>query len=118
MVAYILIMENSKNCRIAVGKLGLLEFTRGYYYYVGSAKSGMHRIKRHFRDEKKMRWHIDYILQKFKVIGAVIVKESECKMAAMLAECLKAIPKFGCSDCKCYSHLFYSQSLTLEFLPA
>ncbi len=117
MVSYVLVMENPKACKIKVGKLGEMDFEKGFYYYAGSANSGMHRIKRHFRKEKKIKWHIDYVLEKFIVIGAVVLKIAECRVASMLARHFKPIPRFGCSDCKCYSHLFYSPSLTLEFLP-
>ena len=35
----------------------------------------------------------------------------ECFIAGMLSRKFDSIPKFGSSDCKCRSHLFYSRSL-------
>nr|WP_230972189.1 DUF123 domain-containing protein [Archaeoglobus neptunius] len=96
--------------------MGRVTFRAGYYYYVGSANNGVHRIRRHFAEKKATRWHIDYISSIMCAIGAVILKESECNVALKLGEVLEGIRNFGCSDCRCWSHLFYSPNLTLEFL--
>ena len=61
-----------------------------------------------------MHWHIDYLLDKTKITDVFIkegkVKE-ECEIANVFKEKLKPVFNFGCSDCNCYSHLFYG---TLE----
>lgn len=114
VVSYVLILHCAKDVSITVGRLGEIEFRRGYYYYVGSANSGIHRIKRHFRKEKKKRWHIDYIMPHMNVLGCILRKDYECELANRIG--LTPVPKFGSSDCRCYSHLFYSPVLTLEFL--
>jgi len=101
---------------LKIGKNLKIDFKKGYYYYVGSAKR-ISRIKRHFQLNKSLRWHIDYITVVFDVIGAVILKLNECELAKILSRGLKGIKGFGCSDCKCETHLFYSTNLTLEFLP-
>ncbi|MDI9646355.1 MAG: DUF123 domain-containing protein [Archaeoglobales archaeon] len=115
MVSYVLIMFCDSPSKLKVGSLGILSFKDGYYYYVGSANCGMHRIKRHFKKDKKKRWHIDYITPAMQIVGAIILKDIECRVAEKFKG-FERIKGFGCSDCSCDSHLFYSQNLTLEFL--
>lgn len=109
--SYILVIELKENKRIQVGKLGNISFKKGFYVYVGSALNGLEqRISRHLRSNKKMHWHIDHLLQYANVIN-VFYKESnkreECNIAKKLDKKLSSIPGFGCSDCKCKTHLFY-----------
>jgi Uri superfamily endonuclease len=113
--SYVLILKNRVDREIEVGKLGMIKFSKGHYFYVGSANNGIGRIKRHFRREKKLKWHIDYISAVFEVIGAVILRAEECEVAESFT--FEGIKGFGCSDCRCRTHLFYSPNLTLEFLP-
>jgi len=115
MISYVLLLYCQNDFKIKVGALGIISFRRGYYYYVGSAKSGLHRIKRHFSSKKTKRWHIDYISTKMVVIGAILFKEPECTLAKRFKN-FEAVNGFGCSDCKCKSHLFYSPTINLEFL--
>ncbi len=116
-LAYVLVMLCHKGFKTRVGALGEIDVKKEYYYYVGSAIGGVHRIKRHFSSRKRKRWHIDYISSKMMVVGAVLVDEDECSLEERF-ESFERIRGFGCSDCKCSSHLFYSPSLTLEFLSA
>ncbi len=118
VVSYVLVMRNDRRRRISVGSLGEIDFDAGYYFYIGSARSGVHRVKRHFRKDKVRRWHIDYVLETFIPLGAVMTKLDECELARLAAKEFAAVQRFGRSDCRCYSHLFYSPILTLEFLPA
>jgi len=98
-------------CRIRVGALGELEFAAGYYVYIGSAQRNMNqRIERHKRREKKMRWHIDYLLQCARIVdvhSVVAPKECEEWVARKLAETHKFVKGFGASDSHAPSHLFY-----------
>jgi len=109
--SYILIVELKNDSIISVGKKGEKQFNKGYYIYVGSALNGLdQRIQRHLRKQKKLHWHIDYLL-KHAVIIDVFYKESkvreECNIAKKLDGQLFSIPGFGCTDCRCNSHLFY-----------
>jgi len=104
-------MELANDKKISVGKLEKIKFSRGYYLYVGSALNGLEqRIKRHIRNQKKMYWHIDYLLQNAKIVD-IFYKESErkeeCKIAQKFNQYVSLVPGFGCSDCRCKSHLFY-----------
>jgi Uri superfamily endonuclease len=105
---------------VNVGALGRTTFTKGLYAYVGSAQTNMEqRIKRHFRNEKRLFWHIDYLLGNdvakiVKVFFKKANKTEECKIAKVIGETGKPIDGFGCSDCNCRSHLF--QITDYEFL--
>jgi Uri superfamily endonuclease len=113
--ALILRMKESKDIRI--GKLGRLHFRRGYYTYVGSAQGsgGEKRITRHFSVARgknfTRKWHIDYLLPHSEVICAVFSPTDEafeCVVAKLLGEYSEAMHGFGCSDCSCGSHLFFT----------
>ena len=111
---YLLVMELPNETSLQVGKLGMVDFKKGCYVYVGSALNGLEqRIQRHLRSQKKIHWHIDYLLP-FTTMVDVFYKESnrkeECVIAQEVANNLSSVPGFGCSDCICQSHLFYGSS--------
>ena len=115
---YVLLMELKTDKQIQIGKLGKLFFKKGFYAYVGSALNNLEkRIQRHLSLEKKMHWHVDYLL-KYANITDVFYKETnekiECNVARKLAESLKGINGFGCSDCNCKSHLFYGSNKEIK----
>ncbi|MEM0022322.1 MAG: GIY-YIG nuclease family protein [Archaeoglobaceae archaeon] len=114
MSSYVLILENCEERTLQVGKLRRIRFEPGYYYYVGSAKR-IARVTRHFKAKTK-KWHIDYVSDVFTIVGAILFKIPECELASKIK--LERIPGFGCSDCDCDSHLFYSKNLTIENLLA
>jgi len=72
------------------------------------------RVKRHIalsaEKGKKPRWHVDYLLKSsFFELESVFCGRTgervECTLAGLLGgEC---VPGFGCSDCRCGSHLFH-----------
>jgi Uri superfamily endonuclease len=109
--SYILVIELKKDKTIQVGKLGKIHFKKGIYAYVGSAFNGLEaRINRHLRKTKKKHWHIDYLLDFAEVVDVFYKeneKKEECYIAKKLEENSAPIPGFGCSDCRCKSHLFY-----------
>ncbi len=111
--AYCLIIELKKDSSIKIGALGNIKFKKGLYCYVGSALNNLEkRVQRHLSKKKKLHWHIDYILlNKNTSIKKVFYKQAnkreECKIAKfVLKNSISSITKFGCSDCKCKSHLF------------
>ena len=111
--SYILIIENKINQNISIGKLGNIFFKKGFYIYVGSAMNSLEgRITRHKRSEKKNHWHIDYLLKKTNTVD-IYYKQSEnkeeCKIAKEFSKEFEIIPSFGCSDCRCNSHLFFGK---------
>ena len=111
--SYILILEVPGQREMMVGKLGHICFAPGFYAYVGSALNGLEaRLYRHLRKEKKLHWHIDYLLHDSASIAAIIVSpglvKKECLLAQALGRRLLSIRGFGCSDCRCSSHLYFS----------
>ena len=110
--AYLLVIQLRTGRTIDVGARGPLLFESGWYVYVGSAKRGIEqRVARHLRREKKLFWHIDYLLAVDEASIVEIYKmecseKTECPVAAGLSGKLGSVEGFGCSDCRCVSHLF------------
>lgn len=108
---YTLLIELDRSALIPVGKKGHRTFKAGWYAYVGSALNGLEqRIGRHLRRKKKLHWHIDYLLEHAVVRGIIYAETAvkhECRVARSLLETLEPVPGFGCSDCRCPTHLFY-----------
>jgi Uri superfamily endonuclease len=109
---YALAISVDANIFVKVGRLGVLNFDNGMYVYVGSGQSSLDkRVKRHMRRQKNRFWHIDYLLSSrhVKIVDVFLkggAKSEECRFAAELAEGSLPVVGFGCSDCKCASHLY------------
>ena len=108
---YVILIELDEAKDILVGKKGRFDFQKRCYGYVGSALSGLERrLGRHLSSIKKPHWHIDYLLSTAEtqnIIYAETAERKECTLAQTLSQRLPAIGGFGCSDCKCPSHLFF-----------
>lgn len=108
---YVLVIELSRNLDISIGSLGTRSFSAGNYVYVGSAQNGLDkRLKRHLGNNKKIFWHIDYLLsqtgvQVKRVFYKYAPRKTECETAANLLQHGTQIWGFGSSDCRCNSHL-------------
>lgn len=110
--SYVLLMHLPEAQMIAAGSLSPSLFPRGYYAYVGSALGGFRsRLSRHLRTVKKLHWHIDYLLQ-YASLDAMAICETEqrteCVIAQTLAQQFESVLRFGASDCRCRSHLFFA----------
>jgi Uri superfamily endonuclease len=114
---YVLILRLDRETDMRVGKLGKINFKRGYYAYVGSAlgSGGFKRVTRHFNvargKNKTRKWHIDYLLPHSEVICATVSPTDEaleCIVAKVLGKYSAVIKGFGCSDCSCDTHLFFT----------
>ena len=85
----------------------------GHYVYAGSAygPGGLAaRLRRHFKREKKIHWHVDQLTLKAASLSAFVVPGGdECLLIRQLQETGRysvPIAGFGSSDCKlCQSHL-------------
>lgn len=88
-----------------------------------SSSSLENRVKRHLRfpDQKKNRWHIDYLLESkgAKLIKVYLIpnkKKLECVLAKELIDVSGTYVKnLGCSDCNCKSHLIYFENMDEHF---
>jgi len=116
--SYILILYLSQDQEIEVGKLGKINFKKGYYCYVGSAKGKPidveTRVKRYFElnltKKGNLKWHIDYLLVNpyVKIVDVIKSNLEECELAKKVeSKCIDFVPNFGNSDCNCESHLFF-----------
>jgi len=119
---YTLLVKVDSIKRVQVGRLGQLRFS-GLYAYTGSAvgrgsTSLGGRVSRHLRNEKKTRWHIDYLLRcpSAEVRGVVTsrtgIKIKECEVSQTILNSgwrVVAVDRFGSSDCSCRSHLVHME---------
>ncbi len=112
---YCLIFEN-QDCKLEIGRKGEFSFLSGFHVYVGSAlgPGGLKRVKRHIdfskNKDRNPRWHVDYLYlnPSFRLVSAVCAPTSfrfECELARKIEG--DSVSGFGCTDCKCSSHLFY-----------
>jgi len=119
--AYLLYISVINTITIRIGKLGEINFSPGEYIYVGSAFNQKrpsqfleNRVIRHLKppENKKMHWHIDYLLANpnVQITNVVLIPSNhhdECDLAQQIKQTAQSeIIHFGCSDCKCSSHLF------------
>lgn len=112
--AYTLVIALGAKLKLRVGGLGVHSFPPGYYIYVGSALSGVSaRLRHHLRLEKRLHWHIDYLLAEAEVAQtwyAFGQDRLECtwnEIIKNLPGAAPSIPGFGTSDCRCHTHLTY-----------
>ena len=115
---YTLILSLPGAEQIAVGSLGGIHFPKGFYSYTGSARGpgGLKRLDRHAAvmagRSLTRKWHIDYLLPRCQWLQEVVTRtdlDLECPIARSIGERLLSVPRFGCSDCRCASHLHYSE---------
>lgn len=108
-ISYQLYIQINKQVSITIGKFGTYNFLPGTYIYTGSAKKNIEaRVARHLKKEKKLKWHIDYLLSNPNV-DIIEVQQSEtpeCILNQSVSG-IVLVPGFGSSDCKnsCRSHL-------------
>lgn len=111
-----MIIRIGKTLSLNVGALGRVKIERGYYVYVGSAFNSLEaRIKRHLSGDKRIHWHVDYLLaHEDAMIEDVIFTADKRRLECLISKGLEnqgSIWGFGCSDCKCRSHLHYYKDL-------
>lgn len=113
---YALLMQSEMSTRAQIGRWGYLDVRPGYYIYVGSALGPgglLARVSRHCRNLKSKHWHIDY-LREFTIVVSVWYRHSPIRLEHRWARAVaqlsgtEPVKGFGCSDCSCQSHLFFS----------
>ena len=95
-----------------VGGLGVVTLATGYYLYAGSAQRGLRsRVSRHLGPVAHRHWHIDYVKGLCRPVGVALWAgrgADECALSDAVGECADGcVPGFGCTDCRCRSHLHY-----------
>ncbi|TET29303.1 MAG: GIY-YIG nuclease family protein [Candidatus Heimdallarchaeota archaeon] len=123
---YLLFLFIQRNISLTIGALGSNLFQQGNYIYVGSAlgPGGLEkRIARHLKQEKKIFWHIDYLLRnkfvKILAYGEILSDyKIECnvinQIIGIFYEKSLIINNFGSSDCNCKSHLLYLNKIPVN----
>jgi Uri superfamily endonuclease len=120
---YSLVINLASAKTLQIGKLGTAVFPKGVYVYTGSAMISLAaRLQRHCRSNKKLHWHIDYLLaSRGARIDTILVyppaRHQECRQNQRIGAQPGAgviLKNFGASDCKtgCSSHLFYFAKLS------
>ncbi|MGR3319457.1 MAG: GIY-YIG nuclease family protein [Candidatus Anammoxibacter sp.] len=111
---YNLIIYLNSDRNIKVGKLGRFNFKKGFYIYTGSSQNSLQkRIERHLAAEKKLHWHIDYMLKYGRIIKVRVIeslKKDECELSneiGLLRDAKVIVDGFGSSDCTCKTHLYF-----------
>ena len=112
---YILLIVLPETRLLEVGRLGTFRFHEGAYLYVGSALHNLEtRAARHRSKRKKLRWHIDFLLQYADVRDVLTFnteKRIECMLNRVVCETVPVVTSvkgFGSSDCRCVTHLWRS----------
>jgi Uri superfamily endonuclease len=115
---YALILKNRSRAKVQVGRFRQIDLSPGYYIYVGSAfgPGGLRaRVSRYFRKNKRKHWHIDYLvafMRPWTLWYSHEPKRLEHQWAEVFFNMIGMFPiqGFGCSDCRCYSHLFWTSN--------
>lgn len=116
-----LIIQVEQPVSVQIKSMGEVSFESGLWVYVGSAMgdgstSLENRLRRHFRKEKTIYWHIDYLLDAdteiVEAIWAESIKPIECDLVQSIAahDDFRPGPKaFGSSDCRrgCIAHTYF-----------
>ena len=122
--SYMVVLKLPESRKIKIGSLKEHRFEEGFYVYVGSAKAKkkdcsprIHilssRIDRHRQQDKgNPHWHIDYLRPFAEFCAALPIRtkdDLECKIADSLRDLTgdETPDRFGSTDCRCQSHLFY-----------
>ncbi|HIP89491.1 MAG TPA: DUF123 domain-containing protein [Thermococcus paralvinellae] len=83
----------------------------GYYVYVGSAMNSLEkRVERHFKKDKKLHWHIDFLLRESELLRAYLIPSNEKieeKLSREVSKFGKPVGGFGASDLRIDSNLYY-----------
>lgn len=82
----------------------------GYYVYVGSAMNSLEkRVARHFRKNKKLHWHIDFLLKEAELLRAYLIpneKRLEEKLSLEVAKFGEPVEGFGAGDIRVSTNLY------------
>lgn len=109
--SYLLVIYLDKDTKI---KTKAREFClkKGYYIYVGSAMNSLEkRVARHFKKEKRLHWHIDFLLQKAQLLSAYLIPSRERIeeiLSQIVGEIFQGVEGFGASDLSVKTNLYYS----------
>ncbi|KUJ98871.1 MAG: hypothetical protein PWP49_577 [Thermococcaceae archaeon] len=109
--SYLLVIYLERDANIRT-KAREFRLKKGYYIYVGSAMNSLEkRVARHFKKKKRLHWHIDFLLQKARLLSAYLIPSEERleeELSRTVGEVFKGIEGFGASDVGVKTNLYYS----------
>jgi Uri superfamily endonuclease len=100
-----------------IGRLGTLVCAPGFYFYIGSAfgPGGLRaRLRHHLGRSRVPRWHVDYLKRSIKIDEIWFTRDARrlehtwASSLSLVSDMGVPLRRFGASDCRCDSHLFYS----------
>lgn len=116
---YCLVLRHRSRETLRVGALGLVEWPRGWVYYVGRARRGWTTRVKRFNGDFTPHWHVDYLAasDRASLTNLLPVDRpagAECALAKRVGQTPGARPVregFGASDCSesCRAHGWVSQ---------
>ena len=115
--SYLIFIEMHDDVEVTVSGKDV-NVKNGIYVYVGSAMKNLkQRVNRHISyktGDYKKHWHIDYLLEKGKVIASLVIPSKEKNeeiISTFISDYFKAVPGFGATDCKTVnSNLYYLEN--------
>ncbi|MCD6428991.1 MAG: GIY-YIG nuclease family protein [Desulfurococcales archaeon] len=114
-VSYVLVISILKGISANIKSLGTVTFKPGTYIYIGSAnvKNPLARVLRHFKKNKKIKWHIDYLTAapETRIMTAIVcyglTEEAIYDIVSRLVFVSAAAKRFGSTDRRKHlTHLF------------
>jgi len=109
--SYLLVIYLDRDTKIKT-KAREFHLKKGYYIYVGSAMNSLEkRVERHFKKEKRLHWHIDFLLQKAWLLSAYLIPSRERieeTLSRTIGDVFQGIEGFGASDLSVKTNLYYS----------
>jgi Uri superfamily endonuclease len=107
--SYFLIIRLDENKTVHT-KAREFSLRKGYYVYVGSAMNSLEkRVARHFRKDKKLHWHIDYLLKEAKLLRAYLIPSEERleeRLSMAVSKFGEPVEGFGAGDVKVSTNLY------------
>ncbi|WP_099211251.1 GIY-YIG nuclease family protein [Thermococcus henrietii] len=107
--SYFLVIRLEEEKRIRT-KGKAFELKPGYYVYVGSAMNSLEkRVARHFRREKRLHWHIDYLLKEAELLRAYLILSGvklEEDLSREVSKFGEPVPGFGAGDVRVSTNLY------------
>ena len=107
--SYFLVMRLAGDRNVRT-KAREFQLRAGYYVYVGSAMNSLEkRVTRHFSKEKKLHWHIDYLLREAELLRAYLIPSEERleeRLSLEVSRFGEPVEGFGAGDVKVSTNLY------------
>jgi len=113
-------MACEKPFKVKIGRAGQAQIQKGLCLYTGSAlgrgaSSLEKRVSRHYRKNKRIKWHVDFLTVRPEIVVKMAVclespERFECQISQLITSKLHAKPVIlhaGATDCSCDGHLLF-----------